>query len=144
MRTTFREALNKGITPSQRRNLVLKQVTAEVIAGKPSYHTGAGTTVCTILHALEEAGEGYVLFARPGQGYQIEAAKQATEQEWKDKLTPPVPDALLGNFQRVLDTVKESERTNTRSAGVDYACRDFIREHGDALMTLLDNNQKTT
>lgn len=129
---TFREALNKGITPSQRRNLALKEVGKQVIAGKPSYHSASGSMVCTLLHALEEAGEPYVLFANPGRGYQIEAAKKATDEEWKAKLTPPPqsPETNLmgdllgrwreGQFETTADEAAQTALDN-QAVGLDVA-----------------------
>lgn len=72
MLQTFKDALNKGITPSLRRNRAIKQVIQQVIEGKPSFHSQLGSTVCTILHGLEEARVPYVLIAKPGSGYQIQ------------------------------------------------------------------------
>lgn len=40
-------------------------------------------------------------------------------------------------FLRVLSIVQESERTNTRSAGVDYEARCLLRDHGEELRDLL-------
>lgn len=70
---TFRKVIAGGITASQRRNKFLKGVIEEIIAGKPSYHRAMGSTLCTILTALEEKGIEYVLVASPGNGYMVQA-----------------------------------------------------------------------
>jgi len=46
--------------------------------------------------------------------------------------------AALDAFVRTLETVQETERNNTRSAGVDYACRAMVRDHGQVLLSLMD------
>jgi hypothetical protein len=69
---TFKNALHNGISPSQRRNRVLKEVIEQVAAGKPSYHSKAGSTLCAVLYGLEEAGVQYRLTAGSG-GYEVQA-----------------------------------------------------------------------
>jgi len=71
--TKFSDALNKGITPSQRRNKALQHVSEVVANGRPSYHSASGTTICAVLHHLETIGKPYTLIANPGKGYEIRA-----------------------------------------------------------------------
>lgn len=76
--TTFRDALHRGITPSQRRNKVLAHIVEEVKAGRPSYHSAGGFTVCAVMMQLEEAGVPYRLVCNPGVGYEIQAYKDVS------------------------------------------------------------------
>ena len=40
-------------------------------------------------------------------------------------------------FKRVLEEVKRTNATATRSAGTDFRCRDWFTEHGDEILALL-------
>lgn len=73
---TFKDGLTKAITPSQRRNRVLKHFLSQMVKeGKPSHHSPMGSTVAVLLAGLEEAGVPYVLSARPGMGYIIQPSR---------------------------------------------------------------------
>lgn len=40
----------------------------------------------------------------------------------------------LSALKKIIDEVELTERKNTRGAGTDYRCRDFIRESGKAVL----------
>jgi hypothetical protein len=71
---TFLQALRNGIRPSHKRNKILREVTQQIIAGRPSNHSSMGATLPFILSELERLKQPYVLLAMPGEGYVVKAA----------------------------------------------------------------------
>lgn len=82
--TTFKNAMHKTITPSQRQNKMLAMVYMDLKRGKTSSHSAMGATLMYLIWNLEQDGIPYTLRAVPGLGYSLTATpelKSLTEAE---------------------------------------------------------------
>lgn len=54
------------------------------------------------------------------------------------KASMAVSDETMRAFRHVLEEVELTERSNTRNAGTDYFARVFFRDHGRALLDIVE------
>ncbi len=70
-KTNFSDAINKGITPSQRNSAAMALAYMDLRKGKTSEHGPMGATLCYFMRQLELDRIPYTLKAVPGLGYSL-------------------------------------------------------------------------